>query len=67
MSNSARPQTLVVNGFDLFRLSKGKQIVDVCPNTLRSYTARGLPVYRQGKACFISKSELDAFIRNQKT
>ena len=54
-------------GFDLFRLSKSKDIVDVSANTLRSYNREGLPFYRQGKAIFISKSELEAFIRFRST
>lgn len=54
------------SGFDLFRLSKSKEIVDVCSNTLRSYFSLGLPHYNRGKAVFVSKAELDAFIRNGK-
>ena len=50
-------------GFDLFRLSKSKEVVDVCPNTLRSYFEQGLRFYKQGKAVFVSKAELAAFIR----
>jgi hypothetical protein len=49
--------------FDLFRLSKSKEVVDVCPNTLRSYFGQGLKFYKQGKAVFVSKVELAAFIR----
>ena len=49
--------------FDLFRLSKSKEVVDVCPNTLRSYFDQGLRFYKQGKAVFVSKTELAAFIR----
>lgn len=48
--------------FDLFRLSKSKSVVDVCSNTLRAYFKEGLPHYKQGKAVFVSKSELAAFI-----
>ena len=51
-------------GFDLFRLSKSKQMVDICSNTLRAYNKAGLPFYRQGKAVFVSRAELDAFIRS---
>ncbi len=51
-------------GFDLFRLSKSKAAVDVCPNTLRAYFKEGLPSYRKGKAVFVSRAELEAFIRN---
>jgi hypothetical protein len=49
--------------FDLFRLSKSKDVVDVCPNTLRAYFKLGLPFYQRGKAIFISKTELAHFIR----
>ena len=49
--------------FEMFRLSKSKEIVDVCPNTLRSYFKQGLPFYKRGKAVFVSKAELAAFIR----
>ncbi len=49
--------------FDLFRLSKAKSVVDICSNTLREYFKQGLPHYTRGKAVFISKTELAAFIR----
>ena len=49
--------------FDLFRLSKSKDAVDVCSNTLRAYFKQGLAHYRRGKAVFVSKAELAAFIR----
>ena len=61
-----RPQNRLnppATGFDLFRLSKSKQAVDVCPNTLRKFIKRGLPAYHQGKAVFVSRAELDHFIR----
>jgi NurA-like 5'-3' nuclease len=51
-------------GFDMFRLSKSKEIVDVCSNTLRAYNRAGLPFYRAGKAVFVSRAELDQFIRS---
>jgi hypothetical protein len=52
-----------VNGFDLFRLSKSKKEVDLAPNTLRAYVKLGLPIYRRGRAAFISRGELADFIR----
>lgn len=52
-------------GFDLFRISVAKDVVDVCPNTLRSYFKQGLPSYKRGKAIFVSKTELAAFIRGK--
>jgi hypothetical protein len=55
----------VGDNFDLFRLSKSKDVVDVCPNTLRLYHKQGLPFYRNGKAVFVSKYELAAFIRSK--
>jgi len=51
------------NSFDLFRLGKSKSIVDLCANTIRSYFEDGLPCYKRGKATFVSKAELAAFIR----
>jgi hypothetical protein len=54
-------------GFDLFRLSKSKGAVDLCPNTIRSYFRAGLRCYRAGKAVFISRAELQAFIIAQAT
>ena len=53
-----------VGGFDLLRLTKSKETVDLAPNTIRAYAKQGLPLYRQGRAVFVSISELDAFIRN---
>lgn len=48
---------------DLFRLTKSKKIVDISPNTLRAYNKMGLKFYRcGGKAVWVSKSELTAFI-----
>lgn len=49
--------------FDLARLSKSKQAVDLAPNTIREYARQGLNIYRMGKAAFFSKAELEAFIR----
>lgn len=51
-------------GFDLFRISKSKDTVDLCANTLRAYNRLGLPFYKQGKVIFISKAELEQFIRS---
>lgn len=55
------------SGFDLFRLSKSKEVVDVCSNTIRAYFKQGLPFYKRGKAIFVSKSEFVAFIRQPQT
>jgi hypothetical protein len=50
-------------GFDLVRVSKSKEVVDACPNTLRAYNKQGLPFYHRGKAIFVSKTELALFLR----
>ena len=50
-------------GWDLVRLSKSKQSVDLCSNTLRAYHKAGLPFYQRGKVVFFSKTELAMFIR----
>lgn len=52
--------------FDLFRLSKSKAVVDICPNTLREYSKQGLKFYKRGKAVFVSKTELEQFIRAER-
>jgi hypothetical protein len=61
MQNETQNQSLCKFGF--FRLSKSKQVVDVCPNTLRAYNAPGLPFYKVGKSVFVSYAELESFIR----
>ncbi len=50
--------------FDMFRLTKAKALVDICSITIREYNRQGLPFYRRGRAVFLSRTELDAFIRN---
>ena len=54
-----------LHGWDLVRLSRSKELLDVCANTLRSYNADGLTFYRMGRAVFVSKTELAAFIRSR--
>jgi hypothetical protein len=51
--------------FDMVRLTKSKQAVDLAPNTLRAYARQGLRFYKMGRAVFFSKAELEAFIRAQ--
>ncbi len=51
------------SGFDLVRVSRAKSIVDVCPNTIRKFASDGLSLYRNGRAVFFSKTELESFIR----
>ena len=55
------------SNFDMARLSKSKQTVDVCPNTIREYARQGLNIYRLGKAAYFSKAELEQFIRTRGT
>ena len=47
----------------MFRLTKAKREVDLAPNTIRAYSKRGLRIYHQGKAAFVSRCELADFIR----
>ena len=51
--------------FDFFRLTKGKDEVDIAPNTLRKYNRQGLRFYTvKGDRCvYVSRSELENFIR----
>lgn len=62
LTTAHNPQT----GFDLIRLSKSKELVDICSNTIRSYHRQGLPIYKQGKAAYVSKTELAQFIRQKR-
>ncbi|MDB6035320.1 MAG: hypothetical protein JWM16_5658 [Verrucomicrobiales bacterium] len=48
--------------FDLFRLNKSKQAVDLSANTLRAYNKRGLPFYGKGKIVFVSRADLRRFL-----
>jgi hypothetical protein len=50
--------------FDLFRLTKSKQAVDISANTIRKFARQGLRIYRHGRAAFVSRTELAEFIRN---
>jgi len=50
---------------DLFRVSKSKQAVDLSPGTIRNYHRQGLPIYRRGRAAFVSLAEFELFIRGQ--
>jgi hypothetical protein len=51
------------DSFEMFRISRSKEIVDLCPNSLRKFHKQGLAFYKRGKSVFISKTELAAFIR----
>jgi hypothetical protein len=51
------------DSYEMFRISRSKEIVDLCPNSLRKFHQQGLPFYKRGKSVFISKTELTAFIR----
>lgn len=50
--------------FDLFRLSHSKECVDLAPNTLRKFNRQGLNFYRKGKTVFVSRRELEVFIKS---
>ena len=51
--------------FDLVRISHSKAILDISPNTLRAYARDGgLAIYKKGKAAFVSRQELAAYIRS---
>jgi len=65
MQNSSLKPESTASTFDLFRVSKGKRVVDVSPNTLRQYNDEGLPFYRRGKAVFVSKTDLAMFLRSR--
>lgn len=51
--------------FDLFRLTHSKREVDISTTCLRGYIKLGLPVYKMGKAAFVSRSQLAQWIITQ--
>ena len=51
--------------FDLFRLSKSKKEADLAPNTVRAYAKQGLPIFKVGRSCWVSRTELANFIRTR--
>lgn len=47
------------SSFDLFRLSRAKEIVDLAPNTVRKLVRdHGLRIYWLGRVAMVSKTEL---------
>lgn len=60
--------TTVIPPFDLFRLSRAKQVCDLSPNTLREYAKEGLPLYRRkgDRAVFVSRAELESFLKAER-
>jgi hypothetical protein len=64
MSNKSQPNNHSSDSdFDLVRVSKSKERVDLCSNTIRDYATKGLRLYRHGRSVFFSKSELTYFIK----
>lgn len=57
-TNQPQPES-----FDMVRLSKSKERVDLSPNTVRAYAKNGLRLYRHGKSVFFSQAELCGYIR----
>jgi hypothetical protein len=51
--------------FDLVRLSKSKQSVDLAPNTIRAFAEQGLRLFRSGKMVWFSRTELEHFIKSR--
>lgn len=64
-SLTAAQQAPRSSNFDLFRLTKSKETVDLSPNTLRSWNKLGLAFYKKGRIVFVSQSELHLFIRSR--
>lgn len=60
MKNAQAP-----TNFDLFRITHAKREVNLCANTLREFNREGLAFYKKGRMTFVSKMELDAFIRER--
>jgi hypothetical protein len=41
-------------------------VVDIATATIRKFIREGLPFYKRGKSCFISRRELEIFLRDPK-
>lgn len=62
LCNTVQAAPVPAGSFDLCRLSKSKELVDLASNTLRKFNREGLVFYRCGKMVFFSRSELAQFI-----
>lgn len=54
-----------VHSFDLVRITRTKQEIGIATSTVRQYVDQGLRLYKCGKAAFVSKAELEAWIKTQ--
>lgn len=51
---------------DYFRISKAKETVGLCPNTIRQFIGCGLPFVKLSrKIVLIRKSDIDKFIESE--
>ena len=56
---------------DMIRIERSKLLLDISPNTIRSYGdeakygSNRLRIYKVGKATFVSRAEVEQFIRGQ--
>jgi hypothetical protein len=58
------PRKIPQSGFDLVRVSKAKETVDLAPNTIYNLARQNLlRIYRQGRSSWFSKSELEAVLK----
>lgn len=65
MQNAAIQTYAAPVSFDLFKLPRSSQEVQVSPNTLRKWNAEGkLNFYRQGKDLYASRSEILALMKS---
>lgn len=52
--------------FDFFKITKAKEAVDISVPTLRQWARQGgIRLYKVGKFCFASRSEVAEFIRKR--
>ncbi len=50
--------------FDLVRITLTKRELGICPNQIRKMAKRGLAIYGRGRMRFVSRREVEIFIRN---
>lgn len=61
------PEPMIApHSFDLVRITKAKQVLGIHGDTIKAYRAEGFNgIYKRGKAVFVSKSELEAWLKGK--
>ena len=61
----ARTNTAPNFSFDFVKVLRSKEVFDISPSTIKSWSSQGLKIYKVGNTRFVSRLDVAAFIRNQ--